>query len=90
MASVCKATDVSTHEKLRELITLTNLMRADIKEAASCYRPIFNRVLHYPYFDPNYKLLERKVSYLVNLPGCWSQTKECLCGNITICTYNIL
>lgn len=44
------------------MTTLTNLIRADVKEAITCYQPIFGRVLSYPYLDPNYKVLERKVS----------------------------
>mgnify|MGYP001795581731 CR=1 FL=1 len=43
-------------------MSLLRVVESDITEAVSCYQPIFERVLRFPYFDPNYKVLERKVS----------------------------
>lgn len=51
----------SLKERVDDLTSLANLLRSDVKLGLDIYNPIFYKILHVPYFDPTYKLLERKV-----------------------------
>jgi len=63
MAAVRSTSDKEVNEKLKELIQLTNLIRADVCNGYQYYEPIVSRVLRMPnlYTNSTYKILERKV-----------------------------